>query len=66
MGRNVKGIGWGAELLGKISDEAIYGDGPWAPGTRDFVKNSALLSMQKTPPQQEVPQQAAASESATA
>jgi hypothetical protein len=62
----VKGIGWGAELLGKISDEAIYGYGPWAPGTRDFVKNSALLSMQKTPPQQEVLQQAAASESATA
>jgi hypothetical protein len=58
----VKLIGWGAELLGKISDECIYGDGPWGPGTRDFVRNSALTPMLETLPRPAVPRRAAAPE----
>ena len=38
----VKAIGWGAEVFGFLTDEAVEGIGPTGPADRDFVRNSSL------------------------
>ena len=62
-------VAWGGSTFGVLSAEVVDGAGPWGPGSRDFVQNSALTPMPElataTPaplpsvPQQAVPRQPA-------